>query len=224
MAFIPQSLRSSIDDVASRLGIPASWLTAVIQFETGGTFSPAITNSIGATGLIQFLPSTARQLGTTVESLRTMSGPEQMEYVYQYLAPYRGRMWSIEDAYMAVLWPAAVGKPQDYVLFRNPSAAYIANKGLDINRDGVVTKQEAASMVVALQQPGEDPGISFTPPSPGQPLGPANPPPIDLTDLTDPEPTQDGMDHATDGAINYGLVAIVGVGVFALAYLFGTSK
>lgn len=50
------------------LGIPdPSYLMACIAFETGETFSPAIKNSAGsgAVGLIQFMPSTAKALGTT---------------------------------------------------------------------------------------------------------------------------------------------------------------
>jgi hypothetical protein len=49
--------------------------------------------------------------------------------------------------YMAILWPRAVGQPNSYVLFARPSRAYEQNSGLDGNRDGSVTKEEAASPV-----------------------------------------------------------------------------
>jgi hypothetical protein len=48
---------------------------------------------------------------------------------------------------MAILWPAAVGKSNDYVLFSSPSKAYEQNKGLDLNKDGNITKAEAAAKV-----------------------------------------------------------------------------
>ena len=53
----------------------------------------------------------------------------------------------MEDVYMAILWPAAVGKPNSFVLFSKPSKAYEENAGLDGNNDGKVTKDEAAEMV-----------------------------------------------------------------------------
>jgi hypothetical protein len=43
-----------------------------------------------------------------------------------------------------------VGKPEDYVLFseaNTKSKAYLQNKGLDANRDGLITKAEAAAKV-----------------------------------------------------------------------------
>jgi hypothetical protein len=52
---------------------------------------------------------------------------------------------SLEDLYMAILWPVAVGKSNDYVLFSSPSKAYEQNKGLDKNKDGNITKAEAAA-------------------------------------------------------------------------------
>ena len=48
---------------------------------------------------------------------------------------------------MAILWPKAVAQPEAYVLFKAPSKAYEQNKGLDVNKDGEVTKGEATSKV-----------------------------------------------------------------------------
>jgi len=52
---------------------------------------------------------------------------------------------------MAILWPAAIGKPDDYVLFAKGDPQhprrYIQNAGLDFNHDGVITKKEAAATV-----------------------------------------------------------------------------
>ena len=46
--------------ISQKLDIDPNWLMAVMNLETGGTFSPSIQNkSTGATGLIQFIPSTA---------------------------------------------------------------------------------------------------------------------------------------------------------------------
>jgi hypothetical protein len=121
-----------------------------MAFETGRTFNPGIQNSIGATGLIQFIRPTAIGLGTTTDQLRTMTRVEQMDWVLKYFKAGPIRKLSsvtLEDLYMAILWPAAVGKSNDYVLFSSPSKAYEQNKGLDLNKDGNITKAEAAAKV-----------------------------------------------------------------------------
>ena len=58
---------------------------------------------------------------------------------------------------MAILWPAAVGKDNAYVLFSKPSKAYEQNMGLDSNKDGNVTKDEAAQKVQAKLEKGRKP-------------------------------------------------------------------
>lgn len=127
----------------------ANWLMAAMAFESGGTFSPSIKNAAGsgATGLIQFMPSTARGLGTTVAELAKMNATDQLFYVEQYFRPYAKRIESLPDMYMAILWPAAIGKDDSHPLFKAPSIAYTQNRGLDTDLDGVVTKLEAAAKV-----------------------------------------------------------------------------
>lgn len=130
------------------LGCDPSQLMAVYAFETGRTFSPSVRNPVsGATGLIQFMPSTAIGLGTTVEALARMTDVEQLAFVHKYLAPYRGRLRTLSDLYMAVLWPKAVGEPESFALFSEGSKAYLQNKGLDVDKDGTITKAEATAYV-----------------------------------------------------------------------------
>ena len=137
--------------LAFDLGTDPEALMAVMEFESG--FSTTIRNAAGsgATGLIQFMPSTARSLGTTTDELAKMSRAEQMVYVGKYFKQFGDRLrgGSIDDVYMTVLYPAAVGKPDSYVLFSSPSTAYNQNSGLDSNGDGTITKYEAAAKVRA---------------------------------------------------------------------------
>jgi hypothetical protein len=49
---------------------------------------------------------------------------------------------------MAVLWPSGVGKAESYVLWSETDYRYRANRGLDINNDGKITKDEAVQMVI----------------------------------------------------------------------------
>lgn len=133
----------------------ASWFMAAMAFETGRTFSPSVRNPRStATGLIQFMAKTAAGLGTTTARLAQMTAVEQLAYVERYLAPYAARIASIEDLYMAILWPAAVGHGSESALWRVGTAAYTANKGLDSNGDGTVTKREAAAKVRRLHAEG----------------------------------------------------------------------
>jgi hypothetical protein len=143
--------------IAARLGVDPNFLMAVMAFESGGTFSPSVKNKFsGATGLIQFMPKTAAGLGTSLAQLAQMTAEEQLEFVERHFRPFRGRLKTLEDTYMAVLLPVAVGKPNDHVLFRQGTKAYDQNKGLDVNRDGLITKAEAAGKVRAKLEAGRE--------------------------------------------------------------------
>ena len=136
---------SEVDRVSNKLGVSRNDLLSVIDFETDGSFDPAQKNKAGSsgTGLIQFLDKTARSLGTTTEQLAQMTRVQQMQYVDMYLTQFADKINSPEDLYTAILYPAALGKPETYPLFREGDAAYEPNKGLDTDGDGVVTRKEA---------------------------------------------------------------------------------
>lgn len=125
-------------------------LMSCMAFETGETFSPSIKNGAGAPyyGLIQFGTDAATDVGTTTAKLVKMSAEEQLEYVYKFFKPYTGKVKTLSDVYARIIYPVAVGKPEDYVLFvEGKGKAYIQNKGLDVNKDGKITKAECAAKV-----------------------------------------------------------------------------
>ena len=132
--------------IADDLGCNPDHLMACMAWESGETFRADITNfaGSGATGLIQFMPKTAKGLGTSTQALAQMSAEDQLKYVYKYFLPYRNRLDNLGDIYMAILWPAAVQKPDHYVLFdrRKSPTAFRQNAGLDLNADGLVTRAE----------------------------------------------------------------------------------
>lgn len=153
-AKVSQVFRDRIKWIVEDLRMPADgadWLMSCIAFESGETFSPSIRNGAGsgATGLIQFMPRTAEGLGTTTDKLARMTAEEQLNYVYKYFRPFRGRLNALSDVYMAILWPVAVGKSESHVLWTRDArpTTYRQNAGLDVNRDGKITKAEAASKV-----------------------------------------------------------------------------
>ena len=83
-------------------------------------------------------------MGTTTTALRKMPAHKQMGFVRRYFGQFGNRLRTSEDVYMAVLAPGAIGKPNDHVLFRRGRVAYTQNVELDLNRDGMITKGEAA--------------------------------------------------------------------------------
>jgi len=145
---------SGVSELAKKYNVPEDYLYAVMSFETGGTFDPAQKNMAGsgATGLIQFMPDTAKGLGTSTDELSQMTRSEQLKYVDKYFEGTLNKGASLSDVYMSVLLPAAVGKSEDFVLFGKGGAyggsrAYSQNRGLDSNNDGSITKAEATAKV-----------------------------------------------------------------------------
>lgn len=141
---------SKVKKIACRLEMPPEYLLAIMGFETGGRFSPSYQNRLsGATGLIQFMPTTAKSLGTSIKQLKQMSPIQQLDYVEKYFLIYRNSITSdltLYDAYLLVLYPSAVKKGDNDHIF-NRKIEYAQNKGLDINKDGKITKVEAGKKV-----------------------------------------------------------------------------
>jgi hypothetical protein len=157
-AIVSPAFKAKLIEISQSIGIDPNYLISAIAFETGETFSPSIRNRSGATGLIQFMPDTAVELGTSTADLAVMTAENQMDYVEKYFNPYKSMLETIEDVYMAILWPTAIGKPNSWVLFSRPSAQYDRNSGLDTNKDGNITKEKAAAMVKAKLLKGRGAG------------------------------------------------------------------
>lgn len=136
-----EAFLSKVEEISRYLVIDPDWLMFVMWFETARTFShTTINKTSGAIGLIQFMPATARSLGTTTEALGSMSNIEQLDYVKRYLAPYRGRMKNWPDLYCAVFYPILVGKPDNYMIDRAIVARQ--NPVFDLNKDLRIHKWE----------------------------------------------------------------------------------
>lgn len=136
----------------------------VINFmatETGGTFDPAVRaggQKNGAVGLAQFTQTAIDAMNLsrdkddqlTKAKLEEMTFTEQSEVVTEYLAStlrdrgMEGKEVSGADLYAAVFAPVAVGKPMDASVYSSSRSNryYRANRSLDTNRDGHITKGE----------------------------------------------------------------------------------
>lgn len=139
--------------LAKRLKTKPQWLLAVMRNES--KLNPqAVNKSSGATWLIQWMPDTARSLGTSTSALKQMSNVEQLPYVEKYFKSIWaiGKMNSLTDVYSAVFFPAAVWHADDssYVFEAKwLSAGKVAksNPMFNKNKDGKITMTEFTSFV-----------------------------------------------------------------------------
>lgn len=149
------AFKRRVVEICKDIGIEPDWLMTCMAFETMESFRPDIRprrkdGSLisSAVGLIQFVQETARGLGTTVEKLAGMTDVEQLEYVHKHFLKHRGKLRSLEDTYLAILYPIAIGKGEhDAVFDAHTSKEYLANSPLDTNKDGVVEKSEIAARI-----------------------------------------------------------------------------
>jgi hypothetical protein len=154
---VTPEFRGRVLRIAAHVGCDPSHLMACMYFES--RLDPKSINPVsGASGLINFMPSTAIGLGATIEAIRAMTAIEQLELVEKYFAPYAGRLRTLADVYAAIFAPKAIGQADDFVLYASPSAAYVQNRALDINNDGKITKAEAASFPARRLAEGLQPG------------------------------------------------------------------
>lgn len=162
---------AQVEAMAQRLGTQPEYLMAVMSFETGGSFSPGVRNGAGsgATGLIQFMPNTASELGTSTDALARMSATDQLQYVEKYFNNRSdpGDLNTLEGVYTTVLYGSPRPDPGS-TLFSEGTAAYRMNSPLDTNRDGRITAGEATSFVRArIDGDAPPPGESGPAPAPG---------------------------------------------------------
>ena len=149
--FLPELQR-----VAARLGTRPEWLLNVMACES--SFVASARNPLPgqtASGLLQIIRQTAAGLGTTTAAIRRMNPVEQLRLVEKYFAPFEGHLNSLADVYLAVFRGFIVdGGPETVVAPLNASPkerqAYLLNKGLDLNRDRRITKEELAMVAFGV--------------------------------------------------------------------------
>ena len=149
------AFRKKLLQIATDLSTNVDWLAAVISLESG--FSPSVANfgnpERGAVGLIQFMPNTAAHLLGISDSqearkrMQAMGDLEQLDYVRKFYAPFKGRLNSPEDVYMAVFWPIGVGKSSDFIIAKEGSPVYRENKVFDREKTGVITKRQVGGAI-----------------------------------------------------------------------------
>jgi hypothetical protein len=105
------------------------------------------------------MPLTAENsLGTTTAALRLMTAESQLDYVKKYMMQYQGKMHTLEDVYMAILYPADIGQPASTAVFSSGTRAYQQNKGFDKNSGGNITISEISATVYHQYRLGMEKG------------------------------------------------------------------
>lgn len=141
---VSTSFSQKVAVIAAEIGIDPNWLMQCMAFETAGTFSPSIKTPNGsATGLIQFLESTAKGLGTSTAELAKMDAVTQLDYVRAYFMPYKGKLHSLTDVYLTIFYPAAIKWDLDKIFPKSVAAANPAFR----NDAGNVTKRKIEQVV-----------------------------------------------------------------------------
>lgn len=164
---------AKVKDIVAALGMPSTGaddLMGCMAWESGMTFSPSQYNRAGsgAVGLIQFMPLTAvaffykaseldkmskdEKLAKGKEScakLAAMTAEQQLDYVHEYFKPYKGRLKNLGDLYMAILWPAGIGKDDEWALWDKATrpTTYRQNMGLDVDKNETITRGECVFKV-----------------------------------------------------------------------------
>lgn len=132
--------RERLETISASHGWDPNAIAAVIDIESKG--NPAATNKLsGATGLIQFIPSTAKSLETTTDDLREMSASEQLPFVERYFLKTLGATVPSDpgDYYLATFMPAYLGRADSDVIARKGEKVYDQNSILDSDKNGELT-------------------------------------------------------------------------------------
>jgi hypothetical protein len=118
--------REKVRSVAKSIGANENDLLKIMFIESNRTLNPGIINNIGCVGLIQFCPDRGQKVIKTIGNkkyriadLARMNRIQQMDVVQEYFQSqgYRGnKPLSLTDMYLATFYPAAKGKPGNFIL------------------------------------------------------------------------------------------------------------
>lgn len=142
------SFITGVNQLAKKYDIDAGDLLGLMHSESG--INPqAVNPSGGATGLIQFMPTTAKAMGTSTAAIYKMNRTQQLALVDKFFAMNKlPKGATASQLYATVFLPAYNRKAENFVIARpnGPNDAgkvnpkwYTQNAGLDYNRDGVIT-------------------------------------------------------------------------------------
>lgn len=142
-----------VREIAQNLDVNPNRLMQIMDKESSLNHK-AINKDSGATWLIQFMPETAQWLGTTTDALKNMSNIEQLDFVEKYYAQYADKIHSHTDLYLATFYPAALGKPDNYIIWSERGKEKIIGKQNNMNNKKPITVAHVKSWI-SKDIPGE---------------------------------------------------------------------
>ena len=149
---------NKVKEVANNLNCDYKDLLAVLNSESG--LDPKAWNGKTAVGLIQFTDQSIAELNRihglnlTKEKIAQMSAIEQLDLAEKYLKIAKSYNFapnarlSAGDLYAITFLP---GRANQNVLCRKGEKYYSQNKGLDINNDGVISKEDLENRLAKKQ-------------------------------------------------------------------------
>ena len=164
---LSQEFYNKVVQVSKRINCNPNDLMGLMNSESG--LDSTAENKIGAVGLIQFLPKTAASLFTSPEQakkmskeeqliyskkLKSMSAVEQLDYVEKFLteakrtAGYSNNQKIGPGTLYALTFLPGYAK-NDILAEKekDPNKYYAQNSGLDLNKDGKITKADLARQI-----------------------------------------------------------------------------
>ena len=110
--------RKKVIEISKRQGIDPNNFMAAMAHETGGTFDSTCgtfkkhknEEKEGYVGLIQIGKDAAKDIGITRTELLKMNQLDQLVYIEKYLAKHKGKLNTLTDFYLAILFPVDCGK------------------------------------------------------------------------------------------------------------------
>ena len=132
-----------LTEIAEKHGFSVDELLTVIRKESG--FRTGVRNfkGSGATGLIQFMPGTAKDLGTTTDAISKMNSLEQLYYVDKYFS--RNHTYG-EHPYLTIAYPKAARMGADEIIAKPGSKIWKQNP-VWRDENGNITKRGILSYV-----------------------------------------------------------------------------
>lgn len=142
-----QDFFAKVIEISDRIGCHPEDLIAVMNGESGLN-SKAVNSNGGATGLIQFMPSTAEGYGLTTEQIADMTPVEQLDLVEKFYINSKN-MSGLRDKSMITgadlasiaFLPARADRE---VLTTSNEEYYKQNSTLDYDKDGDIDKIDEA--------------------------------------------------------------------------------
>ena len=135
-------VESRLKEISDKHGFTVDELLQVIQKESNYKLG-AVNKFTNATGIIQFMPATAKGLGTTIEEIKEMDALEQLDLLDKFFDQNHTKG---QHPYITVAYPAAGKYGMDDVI-AGPDSKIAEQNPVWVGEDGNVTKRSILNYV-----------------------------------------------------------------------------